>query len=114
MTTAETIARIIDPSRWAVMDSYLAETKRKLAGKDAGYDPDNFKDKASLTKAAAILEVVGYPCSPLCEGYLREQSLLAALTDLLEACGGDQNGDREWAWQERQNARAAIAKATGQ
>jgi hypothetical protein len=39
--------------------------------------------------------------------------LLDALEDLLAACGGDQGGDPEWAWQERQNARAAIAKAVG-
>lgn len=39
--------------------------------------------------------------------------LFEALSDLLEACGGDQNGGGEWAWQERQNARAAIAKVIG-
>lgn len=54
-TTTEAVARIIDPSRWAALDSYLADMRRKLAGKDAGYDPDSFKDKDSLAKAAAIM-----------------------------------------------------------
>lgn len=52
MTERERIARIIDPSIWRVMDSYLAEVKRKP---NCGYDPDNFKDQQSLTKADLIL-----------------------------------------------------------
>jgi hypothetical protein len=51
----EEIARIIDPSSWTVFDGYLAEVKRKYAGKDAGYDPEAFADKKSLTKADQIL-----------------------------------------------------------
>lgn len=51
----EAVARIIDPSSWAVFDSYLAEVKRKYAGQHAAYDPDAFKDKTSLAKADAIL-----------------------------------------------------------
>ncbi len=51
----EALARIIDPSSWRVMDGYLADTKRKYRGKDAGYDPEAFKDKASIAKADAIL-----------------------------------------------------------
>lgn len=51
----ETIARIIDPSRWAVLDGYLADMLRKYKGRDCGYDPEAFKDKASLAKADAIL-----------------------------------------------------------
>lgn len=51
----EAVARIIDPSKWRVLDSYLADVKRKYRGKDAAYDPEAFKDKESLAKADAIL-----------------------------------------------------------
>lgn len=36
--------------------------------------------------------------------------LLSALEDILDAIG---THDPDWAWEERKNARAAIAKATG-
>ncbi len=49
MTEREELARIIDPSSWLVLDSYLAEVKRKHP--NSGYDPDNFKDRESLAKA---------------------------------------------------------------
>jgi hypothetical protein len=52
---AEQIARIIDPSSWAVFDGYLAQVKRKYRGISAGYDPAQFKDKASMAKAREIL-----------------------------------------------------------
>jgi hypothetical protein len=52
----EMVARIVDPSKWRVLDSYLAEVQRKP---NVGYDPDNFKDKASLAKATAILALLG-------------------------------------------------------
>jgi hypothetical protein len=58
----EEIARIIDPSSWRVLDSYLAETKRKFP--NGNYDPDSYKDKASLAKAEAILALL----SPGMEG----------------------------------------------
>lgn len=51
----ERMARMIDPSSWRVMDSYLAETKRKYQGQDAAYDPDTFKHKESMAKATEIL-----------------------------------------------------------
>ena len=51
-TDREALARMIDPSSWRVMDSYLAEVRRK---RNAGYDPDNFKDKHSLALADAII-----------------------------------------------------------
>ena len=63
----EKVARIIDPSSWQVLDSYLAETLRKYAGQHAGYDPDAFKHKASLAKADAILSLLSL--SPLPEGF---------------------------------------------
>ena len=50
----EAVARIIDPSTWAVLDSYLADAKRKYAKSNAGYDPEAFKDRKSLAKAAEI------------------------------------------------------------
>lgn len=57
---AEQIARIIDPSSWRVMDSYLAETKRKYAGQHVGWDPEAFKHKESLAKARKILGLEGF------------------------------------------------------
>jgi len=51
----EAVARMIDPSRWAVLDGYLADTLRKYKGQHFGYDPEAFKDKASLAKADRIL-----------------------------------------------------------
>lgn len=51
----ERVARIIDPSSWRVMDSYLADVKRKP---NVGYDPDNFKDKQSMADARAILDLI--------------------------------------------------------
>jgi len=53
--TREEIARIIDPSSWAVFDGYLAEVKRKYAGQNTAYDPDAFKDSRSLALADKIL-----------------------------------------------------------
>lgn len=57
-TLRETVARIIDPSAWRVMDSYLAETMRKYAGQHVGIDLEAFKHKASLSKADAILAAI--------------------------------------------------------
>ena len=54
----EAVARMIDPSTWAGLDSYLADVKRKYAKSNAGYDPDKFKDRKSLAIADAILEAV--------------------------------------------------------
>lgn len=60
----EAIARIIDPSSWQVLDSYLERVKRHHP--HGGYDPDNFTDKASLAKADAILAL--FAPSPVVEG----------------------------------------------
>lgn len=54
----ETVARIIDPSKWAVLDSYLADMLRKYKGEHIGYDPEPFKDKASMAKAQAAIAAV--------------------------------------------------------
>lgn len=51
----EVIARIVDPSSWAVMDGYLADMKRQYHGENIGYDPDQFKHKSSLKIADDIL-----------------------------------------------------------
>lgn len=51
----EDVARMIDPSSWRVMDSYLATAKRIPR---AGLDLDNFKDRASLALADRILRRV--------------------------------------------------------
>jgi hypothetical protein len=55
MNEVEAVARAIAPSRWEVMDHYLAQTKRKYAGENAAYDPDNFKDKESMATALAAI-----------------------------------------------------------
>lgn len=59
--TIEAVARIIDPSSWRVFDTYLADVKRKYAGQDAAYDPEAFKDKASIAKARAIVTLIPDP-----------------------------------------------------
>jgi len=51
----EELARIIDPSSWAVMDGYLKDMLRKYKGENAAYDPDAFKHKASMKTARAVL-----------------------------------------------------------
>ena len=52
---AEVIARIIDPTTWAVMDSYLEQTKRKYAGQNVGWPADQFQHKVSMGKAREII-----------------------------------------------------------
>jgi hypothetical protein len=54
--TVEEIARMIDPSSWRVMDSYLASAQRECARHNAGYDLDAFKHKDSMALASAILQ----------------------------------------------------------
>ena len=61
MTRLEQIARIVDPSSWRVLDSYLEQAKRKYAGQDAGYDPEAFRDRASLAIAAQIIALDAVP-----------------------------------------------------
>ena len=51
----ERAARIISPGHWQVMDSYLAEMKRKYRWQNIAYDPDQFKDSASMHIARAAL-----------------------------------------------------------
>ena len=55
MNEVEAVARAIAPSRWEVMDHYLAQTKKKYAGENAAYDPDNFKDRESMATAQAAI-----------------------------------------------------------
>ena len=54
----EIAARIIDPSSWAVMDSYLAATKRKYRGQNVGWPAGQFHHKESMAKARAVLAAV--------------------------------------------------------
>jgi len=56
----EAVARMIDPSKWRVLDGYLADVKRKYKGENAGYDPEAFRDKASLKLAADILALAAH------------------------------------------------------
>ena len=54
----EKIARIIDPSSWAVMDGYLSDMLRKYKGQNIGYDPDAFKHKPSMKIAEKVLAAI--------------------------------------------------------
>lgn len=54
----ERIARVIDPSKWSVLDYYLAQMLRKYEGEKIGYDPEQFKDKDSLSKADQIIAII--------------------------------------------------------
>lgn len=65
----EIAARIIDPSSWAVMDSYLAETKRKYRGQNVGWPADQFHHKESMAKARAVLAAVTPHIEARVEGY---------------------------------------------
>ena len=95
----ERIARIIDPSSWAVLDGYLAEVKRKYRGQNAEYDPSAFKDKGSLAKAREIRALITPIRSPASAGlaklrraydaWQREEgeaiAVIEAVADYLEA-----------------------------
>lgn len=54
----ERVARIIDPSSWEVMDSYLQRMLHKYRGQDVLYDTDKFKHKESMAKAREILSAI--------------------------------------------------------
>ena len=54
----EQVARIIDPSSWRVMDSYLEQTKRKYRGQNVGWPVEQYQDKASMAKARQILSII--------------------------------------------------------
>jgi hypothetical protein len=58
MTPREIVARIVDPSSWRVHDAELERVKRHHP--HGGYDPDNFKDQRSLTRADEILAALSY------------------------------------------------------
>lgn len=73
----EKVARIIDPSSWAVMDSYLEQTKRKYAGQNVGWPEDQFKHKESMAKAREILSTLPT---------VREEN--ARLREALKYCAG--------------------------
>lgn len=55
MDDIEAIARAVAPSRWAVMDRCLEETKRKYRGQNVAWPTDQFHDKESMATADAIL-----------------------------------------------------------
>jgi len=76
----ERVARIIDPSAWAVMDGYLADTTRKYRGQNVGWPADQFQDKASMGKARAILATGLVPDDP-------RTTLLTVITDIREKTG---------------------------
>lgn len=57
----ERVARIIDPSSWTVMDSYLEQTKRKYRGQNVGWPADQFQPKESMEKARQILAALSTP-----------------------------------------------------
>jgi hypothetical protein len=86
----ETVARVIDPSSWRVLDSYLERVKRHHP--HGGYDPDNFTDKASLAKADAIIAL--WPTGEgVSGGVVDVGRLVEALTHAISICPSlDTNG----------------------
>ncbi len=108
MTEREELARVIDPSSWLVLDSYLAEVKRKHP--NSGYDPDNFKDRESLTKADQWLSRP----SPV-DGVV--EALRAIATEPDDDDHGPEQGPAflwEWAQARARLAIAAYDKANGE
>lgn len=104
----EAVARVIDPSSWQVMDSYLAEVKRKHP--NSGYDPDNFKCRGSLTKADAILAMLS-PAQAEREGWVmvpREPTEAM----ILAGAYGRRNGWRESTKATYQGMLSAAPKVT--
>ena len=103
----EQIARLIDPSSWRVLDYYLADVKRKYARTNSSYDPDAFKDKASMKTARDILRLA--QPQPTSDGGLAE-----ALTEVLdqiedaEQHGGGAHDDGCSICIAMQDARAAL------
>lgn len=88
----ELAARIIDPASWMVLDSYLADTKRKYAGQDAAYDPAAFKDRRSMEKARLILTLLSEPTHPqlraMAESQARDdEGQFPSLGDMIDCSG---------------------------
>ena len=71
MNEVEAVARAIAPSRWEVMDHYLAQTKRKYDGENAAYDPDQFKDRESMVTAQAAIAAMQQAQEPVAWMYER-------------------------------------------
>ena len=113
MTRREQIARLIDPSSWRVLDSYLEQAKRKYAGQDAGYDPEAFRDQASLAIAAQIMALDAVPGEDEVEAGARAawetnrkgQPSWVAMVASSDPC------DRELVEQLRDETRAALTAA---
>lgn len=57
----EAVARVIDPSSWRVMDSYLVQTKRKYRGQNVGWPADQYQHKESMAIARAVIPVAQAP-----------------------------------------------------
>ena len=51
----ESVARIIDPGSWIVMDGYLEDMKRKYRDQNFGWPADQFQHEKSMAKARTIL-----------------------------------------------------------
>jgi len=51
----ERVARIIDPSSWAVMDGELERMLRKYRGQHIGWPADQFQHKESMALARAAI-----------------------------------------------------------
>ena len=62
----ERVARLIEPGSWRVMDAELARVNRIP---NAGYDPDNFKHRGSMAKAAEIIGLIQALSRPADKGW---------------------------------------------
>jgi hypothetical protein len=57
----EKIARLIDPSSWAVFDAEKARMLRKYKGENIGWPADQYQHKASMDTARRILATLTAP-----------------------------------------------------
>ncbi len=110
MNEVEAVARAIAPSRWEVMDHYLAQTKKKYAGENAAYDPDNFKDRESMATAQAAIAVIAADRAGLVAEIERLREAVGILEDGLQEVGDDYPGSscQEWCQHQIKQARAAL------
>lgn len=72
----EQVARIINPSAWAVMDGYLEQTKRKYQGQHVGWPADQFQHKESMATARQILASLQVPSPAPAAGVVGETGWL--------------------------------------
>ena len=108
----EAIARLIDPSSWRVFDSELERVKRHHP--NGGYDPDNFKDRASLALASRILTLIAAARPAVVSDEVVEAMARGFLEGLNEGRSLEFDALQPGDWAELRSAmRAALALLPG-